>query len=461
MRRYGDILVLGLGRSGEAAVRYAATLLAEGRATSVTAYDGADTSEKRMLALELRDLSVAVHLGCEDVVGAFDVCVVSPGIPPHAPLMRAAMSCSVRVISEVEFAYLQSDHRWVAVTGTNGKTTTTALVVHLLRVGGIDARPVGNIGTPAIAVVAEAGPDEVLVVEVSSFQLALTHEFHPTVAVLLNVTPDHIDWHGSLEQYTADKLRIFANLAPGDLAVIDVDDPGAAATVHSVAARGVAVTRVSLHEHHAMGATVADGVLTLETRGGAVRLCRADELLIRGAHNVSNALAAAAAAHAIGVSANHLRAGLASFRAIEHRLEPVGIVNGVEWFNDSKATNPDAVLKAIDAFSGTPLIVLLGGRNKGNDFRLLARSIGTHAKAAVLFGESRAQLAEAFADVPIHAVEAVSLSDAVEAARALADVGDAVVLSPACASFDEFTSYEHRGTIFKSLVTALGEESAR
>ena len=461
MNSYGDILVLGLGRSGEAAARYSAKLVTAGRAVSVTVCDGADSADKRELAVELRDQGVTVNLGCAEVAGSFDLCIVSPGIPPHAPVMRTARVCAQRLISEIEFAFLESDHQWVAVTGTNGKTTTTALVAHLLETGGITARPVGNIGAPAIAAVAEAAPDEVFVAEVSSFQLALTHEFHPTVAVLLNVTPDHLDWHGSLEQYAADKMRVFANLTSEDLAIVDVDDAGAAEAIPGLVAAGVPVARVSLKERHSLGATAAGGKLSLETRGGVVRLCDAGELQIRGAHNVSNALAAAAAAHAFGISAQDLRAGLATFSAIEHRLEPVATVEGVEWFNDSKATNPDAVFKAVDAFSDTPLIVLLGGRNKGNDFGPLARYVATRARAAVLFGESRVQLAQAFDGLGINTVEAVSLADAVGAARALSRPGDCVVLSPACASFDEFSSYEQRGAVFKALVGAMEEAGPR
>ena len=455
MTRYGDILVLGLGRSGVAAARYGAGLVAEGRATSVTVVDGADSSQVQTLAEELRALGVRVETGVDAVEGRFDLCVASPGIPPHSSLMRSARTVCERLVSEIEFAFLESDTPWVAITGTNGKTTTTALTAHLLWAGGIAARTVGNIGTPAIAAVGERGPEQVFVAEVSSFQLSLTHEFHPRVGVLLNLTPDHIDWHGSLESYAADKLRIFANLAEEDLAIIDVDDAGSAAHVDDVAARGIPVTRVSLHERHPLGASVVDGHLVLETRAGEVRLCRTDELLIKGAHNVSNALAAAAAAHAMGVSANDLSTGLRSFNAIEHRLEPAGCVGGVEWFNDSKATNPDAVFKAIDAFAEEPLILLLGGRNKGNDFTELAVRAAAHAKAVVLFGESRVDLAHAFEGRGTHVVEAVSLADAVGAAHELAVAGDVVVLSPACASFDEFTSYEHRGSVFKSLVGDL------
>jgi len=455
------VLVLGLGVSGQATARYCAGLRATGEFASVTVLDAGDSAALREVAAELTGLGVIVKLGASKLPGSFDVCVVSPGIPPHAPLMLAACAAGGRIISEVEFAFSRSARPWIAVTGTNGKTTTTALIVHLLEAGGIPARAVGNIGPTAIAAVAGERDGEVLVAEVSSFQLAHTDTFHPRVAVLLNLTPDHINWHGSLEAYAAHKARIFANLGSEDVAVIDVDDAGSAPYAAQVASRGVQVVSVSRFKAQGDSATLVDGTLVLETRGGSVRLVSEDELQIRGAHNVSNALAAAAAAHAIGATAASIRAGLRTFMPIEHRLEPLGTVEGVAWFNDSKATNPDAVLKALTAFADSPLLVLLGGRNKGNDFRPLARAVDARAKAAVVFGESRVELAEAFADLGVHVVEAVTLSDAVEAARELSEVGDAVVLSPACASFDEFDSYEHRGQVFKSLVAAMAGESAR
>jgi UDP-N-acetylmuramoylalanine--D-glutamate ligase len=456
---FGDMLILGLGRSGSAAARVAAGLVSSGRVRSVTVFDAAETPALALVAAELRDLGVRVTLGASEVDGQYNTCVASPGIPPHAPLMVSAKAAAEKVISEVEFAFTLSSQPWIGITGTNGKTTTTALVTHLLNTAGISARSVGNYGPPAVVAAVEADPTEVLVAEVSSFQLAHVDTFHPRVAVLLNITPDHADWHGSLESYAADKARIFENLDADDTAIIDIDDPGSRPHAELIEARGIDVVRVSLLESHASGASVVHGALTLSTRGGTIRLVGTNELLIRGSHNVSNALAAAAAAHALGAIPADLRAGLKSFQPIEHRLEPVGEADGVAWFNDSKATNPDAVVKALTAFTDTPLIVLLGGRNKGNDFGPLAEQVSATAKGAVLFGEARHELAAAFAGLPIRVIEAVSLCDACEAARGLAQPGDAVVLSPACASFDEFTSYEHRGTVFKGLVAAMaGEE---
>jgi len=460
MSPLGDILVLGLGSSGVAAARYCAALDA-GEVGTVTAVDAADTPRLRDLADELAGLGVRVALGADTVTGLYDLCIASPGIPPHAPLALAAAACSERMVSEIEFAFTRSRSPWVAVTGTNGKTTTTALVAHLLLGGGISARTVGNIGTPAIEAVDDADAQEVLVAEVSSFQLALTETFRPRAAALLNLTPDHIDWHGSFEAYAADKGRVFANMGPDDVAVIDVDDPGSAPFAEKVEASGARVVRVSRSETHAGGASAHGGELVLETRGGAVRLVCADELQIRGPHNVSNALAAAALAHALGVPAAALRSGLKSFAPIEHRLEPAGYACGAEWFNDSKATNPDAVLKALAAFGDRPLVLLLGGRNKGNDFEPLAQEAAGRARTVVAFGEAGAQIAAAFQSTGAEATLVATLADAVHAAAADAREGDAIVLSPACASFDEFANYEERGSEFKRIVSALGTGDAR
>ena len=345
------------------------------------------------------------------------------------------------------------------MTGTNGKTTTTALITHLLNAAGIAARSVGNYGPPAVEAAIGAPDGEVLVAEVSSFQLENVETFHPAVAVLLNITPDHVDWHGSLEAYAGRQGPRVRQPRPGRHGRHRRRRPrlGADGGVGGRPRQSMwsasAATR-SL----AGGANAAHGELVLETRGGAVRLIPADALQIRGTHNVSNALAAAAAAHALGATPQALRDGLESFEPMEHRLEPAGVVAGASWYNDSKATNPDAVLKALTAFSDSPLIVLLGGRNKHNDFGPLAVAVSGTAKAAVLFGESRHELAAAFAGLPVRTVEAVSLSDACEAAAALAEPGDAVVLSPACASFDEFTSYEERGQVFKRLVRTMAGE---
>ncbi|HSK47792.1 MAG TPA: UDP-N-acetylmuramoyl-L-alanine--D-glutamate ligase [Coriobacteriia bacterium] len=455
-----NILVLGLGSSGVAVAHYCAERIGVDF-SSVTALDTADSDRLREVAQDLETLGVTVRLGVNTVAGSYDLCVASPGIPPHAPLMRAAFSASSRTISEIQFAFERSNCPWVAITGTNGKTTTTALAAHLLTVGGMPARAVGNIGAPSIEVVAEGDDDLVLVAEVSSFQLALTDTFHPRVAVLLNITPDHLDWHGTYEDYRRDKAKVFANLGPDDTAVIDIDDLGAASVLQGVVESGARVVTVSLHPARNGAARVDDGVLQLSALSGdRVPLVPVDEILIKGPHNVSNALAASAAAHSMGVKPDSIREGLRSFLPIEHRLEPAGFAVGAEWFNDSKATNPDAVSKALTAFGDRPLILLLGGRNKGNDFGPLALEVAERARYVVLFGEACPELAEAFSQTAVPVRTVANLAEAVRAAAKVADAGDAVVLSPACASFDEFDNYEERGRTFKRMVQDLSSEAA-
>lgn len=448
----GRIAVLGLGRSGEAVVDWA--LARPGvRTADVVVFAEDDTPRLREAAAALNARGVRVDLGVTEIPEGFSLIVTSPGIAPHRPLLASALHSGVPVISELELAYQVARAPFVAVTGTNGKTTTTALLAHLLQVSGRVAETAGNIGRPAIGVASSVHEEGVIVAECSSFQLAFTLEFHPRVSVLLNLTPDHINWHGSLETYARDKARVFANQTSGDVAVIDMDDPGSAAWAADVAARGVTV--VPVQQQGERGARVEDGTLVVDVGSGPVRLVDVGELLIRGTHNVGNALAAAAAALACGATPEGVRSGLRTFAPLEHRLEPVASVDGVAYVNDSKATNPDAVLKALTAFDGHPLVILLGGRNKGNDFAPLARACAARCRLSVLYGEARSELESAFVAAGAAHVVATTMADALAAARLQACSGDTILLSPACASFDEFTGYEDRGRRFVAAVEAL------
>ena len=456
----GHIAVLGLGRSGSAVAEYVAEQGQAGAPVRVTVLDAASNDVLAAERDRLIALGCSVALGADVVPTDATLVVASPGLSPRSALMRSAAALGVPVISEIEFAYRISHSAWVAVTGTNGKTTTTALLTHLLNHAGVPAQSVGNIGRAATRAASEAGAAAVLVAEVSSFQLALVDAFRPRISVLLNITPDHVDWHGTLERYAADKARVFANQGSGDVAVIDVDDAGSRPYAEAVQARGVDVYRVSTASAQAQGAFLDRGTLVLAVAGGdPVPLLDRSELAIRGDHNVSNALAAAAAAYAAGVPVASIREGLATFFPIEHRLEPVGVVGGVEFVNDSKATNPDAVLKALTAFEDRHVIVLLGGYDKGNEFGSLAAEVASRGASAVLFGAAAPLIRAAFeATVPELEVRVVgSMAEALEAAARMADPGDVVLLSPACASFDAFRDYEDRGQVFKDLVHALSE----
>lgn len=456
----GSLVVLGLGASGEAVAEWALDRAVAGEDVRVTVVDSgrAEALERRAARLVARGATVV--LGSDEVPSA-DLVVASPGIPPHSALMRSAHALGVPVISEIELAYRVSRAAWVAVTGTNGKTTTTALIAHVLREAGFAAEPCGNFGPPAIRVAAEAGAAGIIVAEVSSFQLSLVDEFHPRVAVLLNITPDHLDYHGTMEAYTGDKARIFARQTASDVAVIDIDDPGSAALVDPVEALGVPVTRVSRSVCAARCACVDEGMLVIDDGVTRSPLLSVGDLPIRGEHNVSNALAAAAAAAAVGAGHGAIARGLGGFTPIAHRLEPVGVVGGVEYFNDSKATNPDAVLKALTAFADRPVVLLLGGRNKGVDLRPLASVVAARAREVVVFGEAADELEVAFEGTGRGVLRATGLEEAVFRAAEAAELGDAVVLSPGCTSFDEFSDYTQRGDRFKALVAHLGRAEER
>lgn len=487
----GRVLVLGLGKSGRAAVAYLLPLL-DGRVEALAVAAGARSAASEEFAAEARAAGAlvafedeAVGVLAAEAGGSFDLCIASPGISQFSAFYEAAAAVSAEVISEVEFAWRESaaDSRWVAVTGTNGKTTACALAAHVLAGAGLAAAAVGNIGDPCIEAVA-AGRTDVYVAEVSSYQLASTALFAPNVAVLLNITPDHLHWHRSFEAYRDAKLKLLANLpgVPGAVAVLDATNDVVRAEVRRLRAldageRGFSYVPLGT----AAGLTGdmraacgsdnaafldADGTLRVALNGAEHAAARVEELQIKGEHNASNALAVAAAALALGVHESDVAEGLRTFAPLEHRIEPCGSVAGVRCYNDSKATNVDATLKALAAFPETRPVVLLGGDDKGTDLAPLVEAAHAHAGAVVCFGDAGERFAAAFeaadaqAPAGFAAARAAHLADAFDAALALASAGDVVLLSPACASFDEFGSFEERGAAFKTLVadaaSALG-----
>jgi len=470
------LLVCGLGRSGKAVAHAALTAgLFDGLA-QMTIVDGEDSPELRESFAELERLAAdrkpALTLRAafgvaalpEEAQGPFELGVISPGFAPADPLTVSARRCCAELISELEFAWrlAPATQQWVAITGSNGKTTTTLLVAHLLRGAGRSVASVGNIGEPVTNVFlqADAAPD-ILVVEASSFQLDFTTSFAPQAAALLNVTPDHLNWHGSLENYAAAKRKIFAHQHPGDLAVIWEADPFAPDARAQIAATSATLQTVSLRPCAPPSAYLGDdGRLWLHTdaHDAPQALCRAGELPIKGEHNILNALFAACLATHLGLTPAEITAGLMSFAAPAHRLELVAEVAGVRYYDDSKATNPDSVRAALTAFAQGEAHLLVGGRGKGTPYDDLARVALPRVRALYAFGEEGPALAAAFSAVqaqlgtvtPITICE--KLADAVAAAAEAATPGEAVVLSPACASFDEFHSYAERGEVFAALV---------
>ncbi len=453
------VAVLGVGRSGVATCAYLAERMAGGEPLEVAAFDESDDERARQGAERIAAMGLDVRLGVAEVPGSWDLAVASPGIPPRSPLIVSAERSAGEVISEIELAWRISRSPFVAVTGTNGKTTVTSLVEHLLMCAGVPAEAAGNIGSPAVSAAASAGPATVLVTEVSSFQLSRIRDFHPRVAVLLNLTEDHVDWHGSFEAYASDKARVFENLGPGDLAIVDVDDEGSRPWAARLEETGLRVCRIALRGRHDGGAWVDDDdMLVVDRPEGPVELLDRSRLPLWGSHNVSNALASAAAAMEMGASDEDVARGLGSFEPIPHRLQPVGQVGGIEYFDDSKATNPDAALKALSAFAGRGVVLLLGGRGKDLSLERLVEGVRASARAVVTFGEAGPAISEALRSAGVRVRETGSMRDAVPVAAGIAEEGDAVVLSPACASFDEFRDYAERGDVFAALVRGLGAE---
>lgn len=448
----GTHLVLGLGKSGIASAR---RLLEQG--DDFVIYAGASSSANATAAHEFIDAGVRVFFDTEEVQGTYDTCIVSPGIPQTGSFYASAQEHSTEIITEPEFAWRLSPEGWAAVTGTNGKTTTTSLLAHVLNACGKPAQACGNIGDTCLAAVMDRKPDEILVAELSSYQLASTVRFAPQVAVLLNITPDHISWHGSFEAYGQAKFKVFENMGKGSTAVIAQEVLNAYPDlIELIEKRGIRLVHVGVE----LGANCAfmdeSGVLTFKDEDGRrFELVNENELSIKGSHNVENALCAASAALAIGCDVEKLREGLASFNPLEHRLEPCGNVEGVSFFNDSKATNVDATLKALTAFPDGGVILLLGGRDKNTSLDELVAACEKSCSAIIAYGEAGQRFFEAFEGSSVDSHLADHLEDALACAFEIAHDGESVVLSPACASFDEFDSFEHRGTVFKEMVGKL------
>ena len=386
------------------------------------------------------------------------------GVPRHSrhlgllPLRGRLLG---EVVGEPELAWRESLDRTEAITGTNGKTTTTSLAAHLLRGGGLSAEPVGNIGTTPTEALATRGPATWFVAELSSFQLATTRRFHPRAAVLLNVTPDHLEWHHTMEAYAAAKERVFDNLGAGDLAVVSVDDDWCRSTASRLEARGLRVCRLSVEgePRGACAAFLRGETLVVRLDGAEHELLDTADLRLFGRHNAENALAAATLALELDVCPADVRRGLASFSPIEHRIEPAGVVAGVRFVNDSKATNVDSVAKALSSFAPGSVVVLLGGHDKGTELGELVSAVCSRCRVAVCFGEAGERIARALTAAPSDLVvlRAPHLREAFAAAAGAARPGETVLLSPACSSFDEFANMEERGRRFKALVRELAE----
>ncbi len=377
---------------------------------------------------------------------AQDLIIPSPGVPFHAPHLAAAREKKIPVWSEIELAWRCLRGRLVGITGSNGKTTTTALVAHILETAGIPTLLGGNIGTPLISRVDASSDSTVTVAELSSFQLEAIDSFRPDVGVFLNLTPDHLDRHASLEEYARAKARIFENQCDADAAVLNADDPQCAQWAPSQAR----VFWFSRQRNVAQGAYLRGDQIVFRDAGAETVILRRSDIGLRGDHNLENVLAATAVSLLAGASPAAVAQGVQTFAGVEHRLEFVAQIAGVDYFNDSKATNVDATLKAIDAFPGR-LLIILGGKDKGSDYSVLAEPLRCHGSCVLLIGAAAEKISGQLAGaVPLESAGTIDV--AVRMAAERAKPGDTVLLAPACASFDQFENYEHRGRVFKQLV---------
>jgi UDP-N-acetylmuramoylalanine--D-glutamate ligase len=444
------VLVVGLARTGVAVALFSA-----GYGATVKGTDQRPESELADVAARLRAAGVELELGGH-LLRSFldqDLIVVSPGVPAALPELEKAREAKIPVWSEIELAWRFLRGKLVAVTGSNGKTTTTSLVAHILKTAGVPVLVGGNIGTPLLALVESSTDTTVTVAEISSFQLETIEAFRPEIGVLLNLTPDHLDRHPSFEEYARAKLRMFEHQIERDSAILNADDPEVTRRMPS----RPHVYWFSRHKRVAQGAFLRDGQIYFRLEGDEVPLLRRDEISLRGDHNVENVLAACAAAYLAGASPAAIADGVKSFKAVEHRLEFVAEIAGVSFYNDSKATNVDATLKAVEAFPG-PLLVILGGKDKGSPYAPLREPLQTRARAVLLIGAAADRIAEEL-DGAIPLIRAGNLDRAVTLAMEQAKPGDVVLLAPACSSFDQFENYEHRGRVFKQLVARLESQS--
>ncbi|MFZ0641394.1 MAG: UDP-N-acetylmuramoyl-L-alanine--D-glutamate ligase [Candidatus Acidiferrales bacterium] len=444
------VLVVGLARTG-----IVVSLFCAAYGARVTGIDEKPEAALTSTAEKLRAAGVALEFAVSrpEVFVNQDLIIVSPGVPAKLPGLELARNRGIPVWSEIELAWRLLRGKLVAITGSNGKTTTTALVGHILQSAKIPVLVGGNIGTPLLARVEASTDSTVTVAEVSSFQLETIDAFRPDVGVLLNLTPDHIDRHGSFEEYAQAKQRLFQNMLDRDAAVLNADDP-------QVAQRGPAHGQIfwfSRQKRLAAGTFLRGEQILFRRDGSESVLMRRSDIPLRGEHNLENVLAASTAAILAGAPTDAIEAAVRTFPGVEHRLEFVADVGGVSFYNDSKATNVDATLKAIDAFPGS-LFVILGGKDKGSPYAPLREPLRQKAKLVLLIGAAAEKIA-AELDGAVQMQRAGTLERAVTTALDHAKPGDTVLLAPACASFDQYENFEHRGREFKEIVARLAAEN--
>jgi len=444
------VLVVGLGKSG-----VASALFLQAHGAKVTVSDSKPQDQLGEEIPVLLDHGIAVETGGhgERTFRGQDLIVVSPGVPVDSPPLVQARALGEPVIGEIELASQFLPKNLVAITGSNGKTTTTTLAGEIITAGGFSAAVGGNIGTPAISLVEQATPETVVVLEVSSFQLETIQTFRPKVAVVLNITPDHLDRHRTFEAYTNAKARIFENQQAQDFAVLNADDAASAGLASRTQAQ---VFWISRKKEVKQGAYVRDGRIFFRDPKGQHEIMQTSEIPLKGGHNVENVLAAVCVGAVMGCDAGSIAKAVRNFKAVEHRLEYVATIRGVEYYNDSKATNVDATIKALESFPAN-VHLILGGKDKDSDYTQLNDLLQQRVKRVYTIGAAAEKIESQIKGVEVDHSE--TLETALRRASAIAAAGDVVLLAPACASFDQFQNYEHRGRVFKEVVHTLAAES--
>ncbi len=476
---YKKICVLGFGESGKALVKALLALKDEEGFEEIHLYPGSCPLKDRELVERLTKEGLSCFEECQEIQGHYDLAIVSPGISPFTDFYKSAKEHSDEIIGEIEFAYRISINPWLAITGTNGKTTTTSLIEHILQNAHRGAHAVGNIGpasvTKALELRQEGNSEDYLVAEVSSFQLFGCKHFKPKVAILLNITPDHVEWHQSLTHYINSKKKVFQNLDDESLGIINLDDENSHAIERELMLANKKLAFVSTKSSYDEGALYhistlensawyEQGSLYIKQGNSIKELIACDELQIQGEHNYFNAMCAALCASYLGISLSEIQEALKTFKALEHRIEFVNRIDGVSFYNDSKATNVDAVLKALTAFPKKEIVLLVGGHDKKTDLAEFSYKAVRACKAVVCFGEAQERFLEALTQAnrqeqDVSLAKAKNLKEALEVGKSLASSGDVVLLSPACSSFDEFSGYEERGRKFKEYVSEIAKIS--
>lgn len=447
-----NILILGLGISGVSTVKALNKLGAK-----IIISDLKEEEELQENISQIENLNIDFYLGTNDVpLNHIDLIVKSPGIPPNLDIIKKAKAKGIEVLTDLELAYrISPNSNFIAITGTNGKTTTTTLVGQFFNKAGFTTHVAGNIGVGILWDVVNSSKEDVFVVEASSFQLENTVEFNPKISLILNITPDHLNWHNTLDNYIKAKKKIFLNQAEDEYTILNYDDPLLKGMKDEIKAN---LTWFSVDNKLSKGIYIENGYVVIDDGDKAEKVIRTNEIKILGKHNLENVLASVAIGWIMGLDINVMKKVLRTFPGVEHRIEYVDIIDGIKFYNDSKGTNPEASIKAIEAVE-SPIILIAGGHDKGSEFDNFILSFKGKVKSIVLLGETREKIKDTALKYGFNNVYIVdNMEEAVIKSYGLAESGDNILLSPACASWDMYNSFEMRGNDFKKAVYDLKEE---